>query len=215
MSRLFFSGRRKAWSAAIIVVAVAGAALLGIFTISPPLASTQDEGRVCTLQQDGPARPPTGGELGKLLIWKEPCALPEISWQDGDGGTLTLADFQGKLLVVNLWATWCAPCIKEMPALSRLQAAMGGPDFQVLAINQDRDGAKIAGEWLEKAGIDNLGVHVNASGTVGRALKTPGLPVTVVIDEQGREIGRLMGESEWDSPVMQEMLRGLMLSEPA
>lgn len=186
------------------------AVVAAIVAIIVPVASSQDADRLCTLGQ-GP-KTPSARDVGVLKVWDAPCPLPDsIAFTDASGNALTLKDFAGKTVVLNLWATWCPPCLNEMPALDRLQAAMGGEAFTVVALNQDRGGVKVAGQWLADKGL-GLDVYADPKGAVARAVEAAGLPTTLVIDAQGRERARLMGEAEWDSAEMQERLRGLMTS---
>ncbi len=124
--------------------------------------------------------------------------VPEVLFQDRDGNERTLADFQGRIVVLNLWATWCAPCRKEMPSLDRLQGELGGDDLEVIALAVDRgDIGKITG-FFEELGLANLTVYHDQSAKAGRLLRAPGLPTTLVIDRDGNEIGRVLGDAEWD-----------------
>jgi len=115
-----------------------------------------------------------------------------------DGKALTLADFKGKVAVVNLWATWCAPCIKEMPSLDRMNARLASQGLALLAISQDRGGAKVVEPFLEKLGLKSLPVYLDPKGEVQRVLGVRGLPTTVVFDAEGRELGRFEGDANWD-----------------
>jgi len=115
-----------------------------------------------------------------------PKAIPELQFEDGEGRAHTLADFKGRLVLLNLWATWCAPCREEMPALDRLQATLGGPRFQVLALSVDQQGPQIARNFFADVGVKSLGAV--------------GLPSTLLIDPSGREIARHVGPAQWDSP---------------
>jgi len=130
---------------------------------------------------------------------KAPVPAPEIAFKDGDGNPLSLAAWRGRVVLVNLWATWCAPCRREMPALDRLQAKLGGDDFEVVAISVDRKGIAASSKFLDDAGAENLALYVDESFQVARDFRVPGLPVTILIDRQGREVGRLTGPAEWDS----------------
>jgi thiol-disulfide isomerase/thioredoxin len=136
----------------------------------------------------------------RLLIWHaEPQALPDQSVTGPDGAPVTLAAFKGRAVLLNLWASWCPPCIEEMPALSRLQAALGGPGFTVLAVDLDikpEDGR----QWLAVNHIANLAFHHDEKGKLFDALKAPGLPLSVFIDKEGREVGRIAGSVPWDAP---------------
>jgi len=127
-------------------------------------------------------------------------ALPELAFEDGLGRARSLRDMRGKVVLLNLWATWCAPCVKEMPSLDRLQAAMAGEDFEVVALSLDRGGRKAVQSFFEKTGIRHLAPYLDPKMTAMKELKPEGLPTTILIDREGREIGRLPGEAEWNSP---------------
>jgi thiol-disulfide isomerase/thioredoxin len=188
------------------------AVVAAIVAIIVPVASSQDADRLCTLGK-GPQKP-TAKTVGTLQVWAEPCVLPDgITFADGAGTPVSLKDFKGRMVVLNLWATWCPPCLREMPALDRLQKALGGDGFAVVALNQDRGGAAVAKEWLDEQGLTNLAVYADPKGGVPRAIEASGLPTTIVVDPSGREIARLIGEAEWDSAEMQGKLRGLMQSK--
>ena len=139
------------------------------------------------------------GTMTAFVMRKEPVALPDIAFKDGQGNPVTLADWRGRVVLINLWATWCAPCRREMPALDRLQVKLGGDDFEVLAISVDRKGAEASAKFLNETGAENLALYVDETFKVARDLKAPGLPVTILVDRQGREIGRVTGPAEWDS----------------
>lgn len=135
------------------------------------------------------------------LAWHDPPrALPELRFADAEGGDVTLADFRGRLVLLNLWATWCPPCIRELPSLDRLQARFGGPDFTVLALSQDRAGLDDVGPFWERAGLTHLDIYLDRAMAAGRALEARGLPTTLLIDRDGRELARLEGPAEWDAP---------------
>lgn len=124
--------------------------------------------------------------------------VPELTFLDKDGNERTLADFQGRIVVLNLWATWCAPCRKEMPSLDRLQSQLGGDDLEVVALAVDRgDIGKING-FYEEVGLTNLAVYHDKTAKAGRLVRAPGLPTTLIIDREGHEIGRVLGDAEWD-----------------
>ena len=139
------------------------------------------------------------GTMTAFVMRKEPVALPDIAFKDGQGNPVTLADWRGRVVLINLWATWCAPCRREMPALDRLQVKLGGEDFEVLAISVDRKGAEASAKFLSETGAENLALYVDETFKVARDLKAPGLPVTILVDRQGREIGRVTGPAEWDT----------------
>jgi thiol-disulfide isomerase/thioredoxin len=122
----------------------------------------------------------------------------------------TLADFRGKGVVVNFWATWCAPCVREMPALDRLSAEVFGDGIVVLALSSDRGGAAVVSKFYAKRGITSLSVIIDEKSKVARAVGISGLPTTVVYDGEGREVGRVLGPAEWDAPESIAFLRACL-----
>lgn len=145
------------------------------------------------------------GEIEDLEILADPPAQPDIMFVDGEGERLTLEAFRGKVLVLNLWATWCVPCIKEMPALNRLQAARGSDRFEVVAVSFDRS-MDDARSWYETNGIDALGLYQDSSTAMSHLLGVQGIPITVIYDVEGRELARLANGAEWDSPEALELI---------
>jgi DsbE subfamily thiol:disulfide oxidoreductase len=135
-------------------------------------------------------------------VHESPRPLPDIKFENDQGEALSLADFRGKLVLLNIWATWCAPCRREMPTLKRLQAELGGPDFEVVALSLDRKGLSVVQVFYAELGLETLPIYVDASGEAQRALSVLGLPTTLLLDRDGNEIGRLLGPAEWDSPQM-------------
>src|SRR5216683_4193135 len=117
-------------------------------------------------------------------------SVPDLRFVDGDGRATSLGDFRGRVVLLNLWATWCVPCRREMPALDRLQAKLGGADFVVLPLSIDRGGLPPVKRFYEELGLQALGIFVDQSGAAMRELATPGIPTTLLVDRQGREIGR-------------------------
>ena len=136
-----------------------------------------------------------------------PRPLPEIAFESDEGEAMSLADFRGSVVLLNVWATWCAPCRREMPTLDRLQATLGGPDFQVVALSIDRKGLPAVQEFYAELGLETLPIYVDETGAAQRALNVLGLPTTLLLDRDGNEIGRLLGPAEWDSPEMVAFLR--------
>lgn len=161
-----------------------------------------------TLQAGLPARQARAAGLGRL-VEDPPRPLPEFGFTDAEGKPHGVADFAGRGLVVNLWATWCAPCVAEMPALDRAQAALAGQGVVVLALSSDRGGkAQVEGFYRER-GIRTLGIWLDPRGAAMRALGARGLPTTVIVDRQGQERARLEGAAEWDTPEMLAAIRRL------
>jgi thiol-disulfide isomerase/thioredoxin len=153
--------------------------------------------------QPAEAQAPAG-----FAVHERPRPLPEIQFENGQGEAMSLADFRGKVVLLNIWATWCAPCRREMPTLERLQAEVGGPDFEVVALSIDRKGLSVVKEFYDELGLRELGIYVDTSAKAPRELSALGVPTTLLIDREGKEIGRLLGPTEWDSPEMVAFIRG-------
>jgi thiol-disulfide isomerase/thioredoxin len=156
-----------------------------------------------------PAAPQTQGTLSKALstgamtafvVKTERNPVPEVSFLEENGQATTLKAWRGRVVLVNLWATWCAPCRKEMPALAALQSEMGSKDFEVVAISVDRKGLEGASAFLKEVGATTLKLYVDPTTDSLTAFKAVGLPASILIDREGREIGRLLGPAEWNSP---------------
>ncbi len=135
-----------------------------------------------------------------MLAAERSASAPDISFSDAAGNPVALANFRGRVVLLNLWATWCAPCVHELPSLDRLEALRGGAGFQVVALSLDRGGAAAVTPFFESHGIGHLPVYLDARGGALRAFRARGLPTTVLIDRDGREVGRFEGAAEWDSP---------------
>ncbi len=150
--------------------------------------------------ENGPRRPsitaaPDSGILGLL---REPQWLPDIEFSDGNERQTRLSDYRGKVILLNLWATWCPPCRKEMPSLDRLQAILGGTDFEVIALSVDHD-FPVVREFYRQTALMNLSLYIDRSGQAMPRLAVTAIPTTLLIDGLGREIGRKTGPAEWDS----------------
>lgn len=142
-----------------------------------------------------------------------PKPLPDLVFTTADGGTVTLADFRGQMVLINLWATWCAPCLREMPMLDRLAQAAEGPGFALIALNQDRGGLEVAAPYWDDKDFTALTLYLDNGLATGRALQPTGLPLTVLIDRDGQEIARLAGIASWDHPAVIAYFNALAASE--
>ena len=160
-----------------------------------------------------PARLATGASPQKGFAFsplETPRELPELRFVNGDGREMILEEFEGKTVLLNIWATWCVPCREEMPALDRLQAKLGGPDFVVVPLSVDREGLPAVKAFYEEIGLEALGIYVDRSGKAQRALTVLGIPTTLLVDREGRELGRTLGPAEWDSDEIVEFLRSVV-----
>ena len=138
---------------------------------------------------------------GEFIPASPPQPAPEVSFTDLKGNWVALADFKGKLVLVNLWATWCQPCLKEMPSLEKLQTDQADK-LTVAAISEDRGGNQVVEPFAAKLGLDKVKIYLDPKSAVGHAFSVRGLPTTLVIDAEGRLIGRVEGAAEWDMPKM-------------
>jgi len=156
---------------------------------------------------DTAAAPPISGTVANFTLTSPARPAPIDVFLDAQGHELSLHHFGGKIVLLNLWATWCAPCIKELPSLDRLQAALGGDRFQVVAVSVDRRGAEAVAPYFKKLNISHLSVYVEPTNSLARSLGLQVLPSTIVIGPHGTMLGRLIGAAEWDAPEAQALLR--------
>lgn len=183
------------WTPLRLVIAALGAAALvagGVGTYLSLNRAGERPGAPAT----APAQP--GSPI--IRLHAAPRELPRITFQDGKGRPLALADLRGKTVLLNIWATWCPPCREEMPSLDRLQKALGGPAFEVVAVSIDADGAAAVERFYKEVGIGALAIYVDPGMRVAGELRAPGVPTTLLIDAEGRELGRHAGPARWDDP---------------
>ncbi|MBI4274434.1 MAG: TlpA family protein disulfide reductase [Rhizobiales bacterium] len=185
----------------IVGVAAGLAAVYGIGT----LTRNPDGDAVCrpALAEAKRISPLARGEVAAMAPSTKPLSLANLSFQDADGRNRTLAEWKGRVVLLNLWATWCVPCRKEMPALDALQKKLGGPAFEVVAVNIDtRDPAKPKA-WLNEVGITGLTYYADPTAKIFQDLKVAGrafgMPTTILVDRQGCELASLAGPAEWAS----------------
>lgn len=150
------------------------------------------------------------GAMENFDLAETPRPAPDGTFVDGQGRQVALSEFRGKLVLLNFWATWCGPCVRELPDLDRLQAALGGPGFQVLAVSSDRKGPEVVRPFLDKLGIRELAAYNDRKAALQRAFKVFGLPTTVLLDAEGRELGRLVGPAEWNSDEARRLIGHFM-----
>ncbi len=151
--------------------------------------------------------PAFSGSVQTYRPLPEPRTYHDLVFESLDGAPRPMSSFRGKVVLLNYWATWCAPCIEEMPSLDRLQAKLGGAAFEVVAVSIDRQGRNVVEPFVERLGLKHLTILLDAKGSTSRALGLRGLPTTLVIDREGRELGRLEGEAKWDSPAAEALIR--------
>jgi thiol-disulfide isomerase/thioredoxin len=202
--------------AVIVAGGIAGLAvgLAGVYGIGGLLGNASDP--ACRAAAGAAARlaPLARGEVAAVTVAREARRVPDLQFRDGSGAERRLADWRGRMVLLNLWATWCVPCRKEMPALDALQATLGGPRFEVVAVNIDtRDAEKPKG-WLKEAGIKNLAYYADPTAKVFQDLKAVGralgMPTTLLIDAQGCELAYLAGPAEWASEDAVRLVRSAL-----
>ncbi|HEX2840604.1 TlpA disulfide reductase family protein [Hyphomicrobium sp.] len=211
------SAPRKSIAAVVALAAIA--ALIGFAAVygtlgrpdNSALAPSGDQ--VADKKPAGAVRRAEG--MPAFVFKSAPEPLADVNFVDGTGAAKTLKDFRGKMILLNLWATWCAPCREEMPSLDRLQAELGSEKFEVVALAVDRTGAEAAKKFLNETGVKSLKLYADPTTRSGSALKAVGMPTTILIDADGREIGRLPGPAEWDSEAAKRLISEAMQTPPA
>lgn len=153
-----------------------------------------------------PPPPELAAGLGNFTVVAPPMPAPSIEFADASGHELGLDKFRGKVILVNLWATWCAPCRAEMPSLDRLEAAEGGANFQVVAIAEDAGGMAKVKSFLAAVHASHITPYVDTSLEAAHAFGAIGLPTSLLIDREGRVIGRLVGAAAWDEPAARALI---------
>lgn len=165
---------------------------VGIVAITPTLASAEPP--QCTWHgaiESG---------INNFVEKDPPVQIADIPFFNGEGEEVRLSDYRGTPLVMNFWATWCAPCVAEMPALDRMKALLADSGIDVLAIDEDRNGEKLVPKFYETNNIQNLDILIDRKMAMVKAAGVAGLPTTLLVDAEGREVAAVVGEAEWDSP---------------
>ncbi|MEM7732881.1 MAG: TlpA disulfide reductase family protein [Pseudomonadota bacterium] len=155
------------------------------------------------------------GDMKKLIFHEAPKDATGTAFETIDGAEGTLADYEGKVVVLNFWATWCAPCRKEMPMLSELQTELGGDGFEVVTIATGRNPPQAMKSFFHEIGVDNLPLHRDPRSRMAREMGVLGLPVTMVLDQNGQEIARLVGDAHWNSQSAKAIVKTLMGKDPS
>ncbi len=198
--------RRRAMNRAAI--ALAGVVVLGVAArgayreLTAPGKGAAASGLAAT--NETPASAPAG--TGRMLR--------DLRFVDGAGAPRALSDFRGRVILLNLWATWCVPCREEMPALDRLQGALGGPDFAVVALSIDRGGAAAVKSFYEELDLRALGIYVDQNADALTKLGGFGIPLTVLVGRDGRELWRVIGPRAWDQAAEVNRIRSHLAREP-
>jgi thiol-disulfide isomerase/thioredoxin len=186
-----------AWTVLIILVIGIGTVAYEQFFALPRNAPGIREGMPTTV---------AGGRL-PVHRAEAPRPVPDLRFIDGDARPRSLAEFRGRVVLLNIWATWCVPCRQEMPALDRLQARLGGPDFEVVALSIDRDGLPKVTRFYEELGLEALRIYVATDSDLMAKLGAVGVPLTLLVDRNGMERWRRLGPAEWDQPEIVDLIR--------
>lgn len=195
-----FVRTRKGQMAGLIVVL-----LLAVAGTQTLYMKADDQGKPSGAEKT-PANQADGPQLKNFVTHAVPQSLPVLALQKADGSATDLQAHKGQWLVVNFWATWCAPCRKEMPQLDALAARYGDRNVTVMALSVDRGGAAKPQAFLDELGVSHMVRTFDPSYKAARAVRLIGLPTTLLIDPDGREVGRLAGEADWDSPQVHALL---------
>ena len=183
----------------LLVLAAAVAVMLGIYWFTGP------ESKV----KIGPVAA-TEGSMAAFIKSMVPKDVPVLSFVDGTGAAKDNDVFKGKVTLLNLWATWCAPCRKEMPELAKLQKELGGADFQVVELSEDLKGYEASETFLKMVGAENLTLFADDKAAALDSLAAPGLPVTLLLNRDGKEVGRLLGPAPWAGDEAKATIKAVM-----
>jgi len=145
-----------------------------------------------------------------FIALETPRPLPPLSFVNSDGAATTLADFHGRIVLLNVWATWCVPCRKEMPALDRLQGKLEAADFAIVPLSIDHRGRDAVERFYRELGLKALRIYLDPSGNAPYTINAFGMPTTLLIDRDGRELGRVIGAAQWDDAAMVSRIKGYL-----
>jgi thiol-disulfide isomerase/thioredoxin len=182
----------------------AGLVVLAVYGMTALTRNAPEPGCAAAVELAQRIAPLAHGELAAFAVAERGLAVPDLGFRDVNGGERRLSQWRGRTVLLNLWATWCVPCRKEMPALNALEEKLGGARFEVVAVNIDTRDPDKSRVWLRDAGVDRLAYYADSSGRIFQDLKAIGraigMPTTLLIDPSGCEIGTIAGPAEWASP---------------
>ena len=202
----------------VVALLAAGALLAGVYVSgqgrdNAPAGQTGDKVAVApsaTSQDGGSAERHNTGKVAAFVYKTAPEPVPAFPFFDQTQETKTIEAFKGKVVLLNLWATWCGPCREEMPALDRLQKELGSDKFEVVAVSVDKNGFDKAREFLKGIDVKSLNFYADPTARAASHVKAIGMPATLLVDAEGREIGRLMGPAEWDHPDAKRLIEAAL-----
>ncbi|MBO9475603.1 redoxin domain-containing protein [Shimia sp. R10_1] len=194
---------KRNWSAMVYTgLAACAIAAFSFVTVSAPAQAADVDYTAAKELRDG--------DMRKLIFHPAAKQISESPFIKGDGGEATLQDYKGKVVLLNFWATWCAPCRHEMPMLSELQTQLSGDDFEVVTLATGRNMVPAMEKFFEEINVSNLPLHRDPKSTVAREMSVLGLPATVLLDREGREIARLHGDADWSSETARAVLSSVI-----
>jgi len=200
--------------AAVAVLAV----LAGVYGIVHRRSNPDEAACAPAVAAAGRIAPLAHGEIAALTVARTPFRVPDLAFKDGQGHQRTLADWRGRTVLLNLWATWCVPCRKEMPALDALEGSVGGPKFEVVAVNIDTRDPDKPVAFLKDVGISHLTYYSDQSAKVFQDLKLAGkafgMPTTLIVDPNGCELGEMAGPAGWSSSDGVKLVRAAIAGSP-
>ncbi len=185
---------RKITVIAGLSVVIGGLAWVGLISLATPSLA-------CAADKDA---------FANFRATETPKAVPDTVFKDGDGGERRLSDYRGRGVVLNFWATWCAPCVREMPELANLKKRLSPLGIDVLTVSEDRKGAPLVRKFYKLNKLEGLDVLLDQKGALLRALGVRGLPSTIFIDPKGNEIGRVLGIAKWDTDAAADFITGCL-----
>lgn len=194
----------------LILAAAALVAVAALYLIARPLGNGVAVQGPSSAGAAASLAPYATGAMANFRADAEPRPVPDLEFLDGERKTVRLSDFRGRLVLLNLWATWCTPCREEMPTLDRLEGALGGERFEVVALSVDKDGHDLARAFLDEMKASHISLYNDPSARANFQMKGYGLPTTVLIGPDGREIGRLVGPAEWDAPEAKALIEAAL-----
>jgi len=211
------SGHRSKRPVLLAGLAGVAAALAAVY-VMVGAQGNKNGAQSCSLEMASAqlTKPHATGEVAAFLPAQKPLSINDLKFKAPDGSETGIPDFTGRTILLNLWATWCAPCRKEMPALNDLQAELGNDDFEVVAVNLDKGNPEKPLDFLKEIGVDKLAFYNDSSNgvltTLRQKARATGLPTTILIGPSGCEIGTMYGPAEWASDEAKTLIKAAMPS---
>jgi thiol-disulfide isomerase/thioredoxin len=206
------SNAKKYLFAAVPILVLAG--LLSIYGLNSQPRKAETTATAPSAKTSGFSKALAKGPMAGVVIHPSRKTLAAFTFKDATGKDVNLSAWKGRVVLLNLWATWCTPCRKEMPDIAKLQKELGGADFEVVALSVDRKGLEASQAFLKDIGADNLKAYTDQPSTSLAAIQALGLPASILIDRNGQEAARILGPADWASPEAQAMIKALIAEKP-